>query len=308
MVEPLSRSAPCRSGRSPTTPGCRSGWSTATSTRSRPSVPRSRRATSSPMASTASRSEPGGKKKDEAELFAQPSSLFRELRPLLSSGDFYWQSAVALRAPGRAPAAPVPQRLHPRAGHGPAPVLEVVPAAYFFGVDERGPAPERGPHPAAPPGLRRLPRRSCAPRVGAGHGRDRRLGPRPRPDDPPRDFYTQHRHGPPGILLMQGGPVKPGHAIRGRGHLRPLPDDALPAGAARAGGRGGQGPARRARSGVRARATRCARSRPTRSSGRPAACPAAGAESGMNERGAREAQGARVYLMHDRIPLSETSA
>jgi arylsulfatase A-like enzyme len=30
-----------------------------------------------------------------------------------------------------------------------------------------------------------------------------------------QDFYTQHRHGPPGILLMQGGPVKPGVVIQG---------------------------------------------------------------------------------------------
>jgi arylsulfatase A-like enzyme len=30
-----------------------------------------------------------------------------------------------------------------------------------------------------------------------------------------QDFFTQHRHGPPGILLMMGGPVKPGTVIQG---------------------------------------------------------------------------------------------
>jgi len=28
-------------------------------------------------------------------------------------------------------------------------------------------------------------------------------------------LYSQHFHGPPGILLMQGGPVKPGKALDG---------------------------------------------------------------------------------------------
>jgi predicted AlkP superfamily phosphohydrolase/phosphomutase len=29
-------------------------------------------------------------------------------------------------------------------------------------------------------------------------------------------FYSQHRHGPPGILLMQGGPVRQGVSLQGK--------------------------------------------------------------------------------------------
>jgi hypothetical protein len=29
-------------------------------------------------------------------------------------------------------------------------------------------------------------------------------------------FYSQHRHGPPGIVLMQGGPVRRGLALQGK--------------------------------------------------------------------------------------------
>ena len=157
---------------------------------------------------------PGGKSLEESELFAQPRSLFRDLRPLLDLPDFEWQSAAALRL--------LEERPQPRLlniyTHEPDTVQHLFWKWYqpqlFLAVDDdevrdkgdRIPAMQR----AFDAFLGRL-REKLGPDtvliVASDHGHA--------PTLLHQDFYTQHRHGPPGILLMQGGPVKPGHAIEG---------------------------------------------------------------------------------------------
>ncbi|HWM93014.1 MAG TPA: alkaline phosphatase family protein [Thermoanaerobaculia bacterium] len=156
---------------------------------------------------------PGGKNKEAVELFAQPSSLFRELRPLLSLPDFEWQSAVTLRLLSERPQ---PKLLNVYT-HEPDTVQHLFwkwyQPQYFLGVDEEE-AREKGDRiPALHRGfdafLGKL-QGELEPNtvliVASDHGHA--------PTILHQDFYTQHRHGPPGILLMRGGPVKPGYVIK----------------------------------------------------------------------------------------------
>ncbi|HET9226850.1 MAG TPA: alkaline phosphatase family protein [Thermoanaerobaculia bacterium] len=158
--------------------------------------------------------EPGGKKMEEAELFVQPPGLFRELRPMLDLPDFEWQSAVSLRL--------LDERPQPRLlnvyTHEPDTVQHLYwkwyQPQYFLGVDEdevkengdRIPAMHRG-FDAYLGRLRQKLEPNTVLIVASDHGHA--------PTILHQDFYTQHRHGPPGILLLQGGPVKPGTAIEG---------------------------------------------------------------------------------------------
>lgn len=156
--------------------------------------------------------DPGGKKMEQVALFAQPPRLFRELRPLLSLPDFEWQSAVALRLLGERPQ---PKLLNVYT-HEPDTVQHLFwkwyQPQYFLGVDEeevrekgdRIPAMQRG-FDAFVGKLQRELEPGTVLIVASDHGHA--------PTILHQDFYTQHRHGPPGILLMQGGPVKPGHVI-----------------------------------------------------------------------------------------------
>lgn len=158
--------------------------------------------------------EPGGKKMEEVELFAQPPGLFRELRPLLDLPDFEWQSAAALRLLDERPQ---PKLLNVYT-HEPDTVQHLFwkwyQPRYFLGVDEeevrekgdRIPAMQRG-FDAFLGKLQRKLEPGTVLIVASDHGHA--------PTILHQDFYTQHRHGPPGILLMQGGPVKPGTAIEG---------------------------------------------------------------------------------------------
>jgi hypothetical protein len=158
--------------------------------------------------------EPGGKKMEEVELFVQPSSLWRELRPLLGLPDFEWQSAVALRLLAERPQ---PKLLNVYT-HEPDTVQHLFwkwyQPQYFLGVDEeevrekgeRIPAMHRG-FDAFLGRLRQELEPDTVLIVASDHGHA--------PTILHQDFFTQHRHGPPGILLMQGGPVKPGHVIQG---------------------------------------------------------------------------------------------
>ncbi len=146
------------------------------------------------------------------ELFAQPKGLFRQVRPLLARGDFYWQSAVLLDF--------LRQRPQPRFvnfyTHQPDSFQHWYWKWYeprrFFGVTKRGLA-ENGDRI---PGLHRdfdrfLGQLLAA--VGPGtvvivasdHGHSPTIV---------HGLYTQHRHGPPGILLMRGGPVKRGLVLQ----------------------------------------------------------------------------------------------
>lgn len=158
--------------------------------------------------------EPGGKKMDEVELFIQPSSLWRDLRPLLDLPDFEWQSAAALRLLDDRPQ---PKLLNVYT-HEPDTVQHLFwkwyQPQYFLGVDEeevrekgdRIPAMQRG-FDAFLGKLQRKLEPNTVLIVASDHGHA--------PTILHQDFFTQHRHGPPGILLMQGGPVKPGAVIQG---------------------------------------------------------------------------------------------
>jgi hypothetical protein len=156
--------------------------------------------------------DPAGKKMEEAELFVQPPSLFRELRPLLSLPDFEWQSAAALELLNERPQ---PRFLNVYT-HEPDTVQHLYwkwyQPQYFLGVDgkdvrekgDRIPAMQRGFDAFLGKLQQRLEPNTVL-IVASDHGHA--------PTILHQDFYTQHRHGPPGILLMQGGPVKPGHVI-----------------------------------------------------------------------------------------------
>jgi hypothetical protein len=157
------------------------------------------------------------KKMEEAELFVQPPGLFRELRPLLHRPDFEWQSAAALKLLGERPQ---PKLLNVYT-HEPDTVQHLFwkwyQPQYFLGVNaqdvrekgDRIPAMQRGFDAFLGKLLQRLDphERDTVLIVASDHGHA--------PTILHQDFFTQHRHGPPGILLMTGGPVKPGTVIQG---------------------------------------------------------------------------------------------
>ena len=151
---------------------------------------------------------------EEAKLFVQPPGLWRELRPLLDLPDFEWQSAAALRLLGERPQ---PKLLNVYT-HEPDTVQHLFwkwyQPQYFLGVDEEEVREKGDRIPAMQRGfdafLGRLWQKlepGTVLIVASDHGHA--------PTILHQDFYTQHRHGPPGILLMQGGPVKPGTVIEG---------------------------------------------------------------------------------------------
>lgn len=158
--------------------------------------------------------DPGAKKMDEAELFVQPRNLFRELRPLLDLPDFEWQSAATLKLLGERPQ---PKLLNVYT-HEPDTVQHLFwkwyQPQYFLGVKDedvrangdRIPAMQRGFDAFLGKLLQRLDPQTVL-IVASDHGHA--------PTILHQDFFTQHRHGPPGILLMMGGPVKPGTVIQG---------------------------------------------------------------------------------------------
>ncbi len=158
--------------------------------------------------------DPGGKKTEEAALFVQPPSLFREVRPLLDRPDFEWQSAAALQLLGERPQ---PKLLNVYT-HEPDTVQHLFWKWYqpwfFLGVKEvdvrekgdRIPAMYRGFDAFLGKLLQRLEPGTVL-IVASDHGHA--------PTILHHDFFTQHRHGPPGIILMTGGPVRPGTVIQG---------------------------------------------------------------------------------------------
>jgi hypothetical protein len=149
----------------------------------------------------------------QVELFAQPVSLFREIRPLLAAGDFHWQAAALLKL--------LAERPHPRLvnfySHQPDSDQHWFWKWYeperFFNVKARDLA-KNGP---IIPGIYRDFDKFLAGLLAAAgpdtvvliasdHGHSPTIV---------HSLYTQHRHGPPGILLMRGGPVKRGLAVEG---------------------------------------------------------------------------------------------
>ena len=147
------------------------------------------------------------------ELFTQPKTLFRQIRPLLQGGDFYWQSAVLLKL--------LQERPQPRFvnfyTHQPDSFQHWYWKWYepekFFGVTKRGLAENADRIPRLHRDFDRFLGRLLAqvgPQtvviVASDHGHSPTIV---------HSFYTQHRHGPPGILLMRGGPVKHGLVLQG---------------------------------------------------------------------------------------------
>ena len=146
------------------------------------------------------------------ELFAQPKGLFRQVRPSLSRGDFYWQSAVLLDL--------LRQRPQPRFvnfyTHQPDSFQHWYWKWYepqrFFGVTRRGLAENGDRIPKLHRDFDRFLGQLLAEVepgtvviVASDHGHSPTIV---------HSLYTQHRHGPPGILLMRGGPVKRGLVLQ----------------------------------------------------------------------------------------------
>jgi hypothetical protein len=169
------------------------------------------------------------------ELFAQPRALFREVRPLLAGGDFQWQSLSVLHLLATRPQ---PELLNFYT-HQPDSFQhwywKWYEPAKFFGVTER----ERQAKGDLIPGVQRgfdafLARLEAAVGpdtvivVASDHGHSPTIV---------HNFYSQHRHGPPGILILRGGPVRPGVRLTQAGVYDvyptvlyllglPVPDDA----------------------------------------------------------------------------------
>jgi Type I phosphodiesterase / nucleotide pyrophosphatase len=147
------------------------------------------------------------------ELFTQPKALFRQIRPLLAGGDFSWQSSVLLKL--------LRERPQPRFvnfyTHQPDSFQHWYWKWYeprrFFGVTARGLAKNADRIPRLHRDFDRFLGRLLAtvgPRtvviIASDHGHSPTIV---------HSLYTQHRHGPPGILLMWGGPVRRGLALEG---------------------------------------------------------------------------------------------
>jgi hypothetical protein len=152
---------------------------------------------------------------NHSELFVQPKGLFRQVRPLLAAGDFAWQSAV----------------LEDRLAKGPQPALinfythepdsvqhwswKWYEPGKFFGVTAGALAERSDRIPAMQRGfdafLARL-ERSLGPDtvviVVSDHGHSPTFV---------HSLYSQHRHGPPGIFLMRGGPIRRGVKLTAAG-------------------------------------------------------------------------------------------
>lgn len=149
----------------------------------------------------------------QVAMFAQPVSLFREIRPFLESGDFNWQSAALLKL--------LAERPHPRLvnfyTHQPDSDQHWFWKWYepdrFFNVKAKDLAAKGGVIPGIYRGFDAFLARLLAAAgpdtvviIASDHGHSPTIV---------HSLYTQHRHGPPGILLMRGGPVKRGLALQG---------------------------------------------------------------------------------------------
>jgi hypothetical protein len=144
----------------------------------------------------------------QVPLFVQPPALFREMRDFLKDGDFKWQSAALLKL--------LAERPHPKFvnfyTHQPDSYQHWFWKWYqperFFGVKAKDLA-KKGPIiPGIYRGFDGFLARLLAEAgpdtvviIASDHGHSPTIV---------HSLYTQHRHGPPGILLMRGGPVKRG--------------------------------------------------------------------------------------------------
>jgi hypothetical protein len=148
----------------------------------------------------------------QVPLFAQPPSLFREMRELLKGGDFNWQSAALLKL--------LAERPHPKLvnfyTHQPDSDQHWYWKWYqpelFFGVKAKDVAKKGGIIPGIYRGFDGFLARLLAEAgpdtvviIASDHGHSPTIV---------HSLYTQHRHGPPGILLMRGGPVRRGLEVQ----------------------------------------------------------------------------------------------
>jgi hypothetical protein len=150
------------------------------------------------------------------ELFAQPRNvaLFRSLRSILAGGDFKWQSGVLMKM--------LAERPQPRFvnlySHQPDSdqhwYWKWYQPDHFFGTGaklaenhDRIPGVYRDFDAFLARLLARLGPDTVV-IVVSDHGHSPTIVDR---------LYSQHFHGPPGILLMQGGPVKGGKVLAGAG-------------------------------------------------------------------------------------------
>ena len=157
--------------------------------------------------------EMAGRPSPQVALFAQPVSLFREIRPLLRGGDFYWQSAALLKLLAERPQ----PKLVNFYAHQPDADQHWFWKWYepqrFFGVTAKELAAKGDIIPGLHRDFDRFLGRLLAEVgpdtvviVASDHGHSPTIV---------HSLYTQHRHGPPGILLMRGGPVKRGVVLQG---------------------------------------------------------------------------------------------
>jgi hypothetical protein len=147
------------------------------------------------------------------ELFTQPKALFRQIRPLLEGGDFYWQSAVLLKLLQDRPQPSFVNFYTHQPDSFQHWYWKWLEPQRFLGVTDRGLVENADRIPklhrdfdlflsellaAAGPQTVVI--------VASDHGHSATMI---------HGLYTQHRHGPPGILLMRGGPVKRGVTLEG---------------------------------------------------------------------------------------------
>jgi len=172
----------------------------------------------------------------DLDLFLRPPGLYRDIRPLLQRDDFDWQSAVLLQL--------LATRGQPRFvniyAHEPDTVQHLFwkwfQPQYFLDVKA---ADVRTKGDEIPKRYRSFDtflgelEQHTGPNtvilIVSDHGHS--------PTILHQDFYTQHRHGPPGILLAAGGPLRRGVTVDSAGVLdvfptvlyllgAPIPDDA----------------------------------------------------------------------------------
>ena len=160
------------------------------------------------------RRQESGSDRDK-DLFVQPPGLFRRLQPMLDQDDFDWQAEVLLTLLSRETPQPdfinlythEPDRVQHREWKWWQPEL-------YLGVDPEETA-ERGDRIPAQyrefdaflAELQAKLEPNTVLVLVSDHGHA--------PTILDHEFFTQHRHGPPGILLMAGGPIRAGARLDG---------------------------------------------------------------------------------------------
>ncbi|MFL6263105.1 MAG: alkaline phosphatase family protein [Thermoanaerobaculia bacterium] len=151
----------------------------------------------------------------QVALFAQPVSLFREMRGLLKGGDFQWQSAALLKLLAERPQPKFVNFYTHQPDSDQHWFWKWYEPDRFFGVRAKDVAAKGGIIPGIYRGFDGFLARLLAEAgpdtvviIASDHGHSPTIV---------HSLYTQHRHGPPGILLMRGGPVKRGLTVQGAG-------------------------------------------------------------------------------------------